>query len=86
MSRTRRKSSLDTQKNWGEYAPTQQELHRSHMDKKPGNKPTKGFKRAQRKKDSRKPEHVLKRAIAQNKDLDNIVLPDAKKHDQWDYT
>lgn len=54
-------------------------------DCKKGYKPGKAFKSAQRQKDSNKPKQALRAAIVQGKDLDGIVLPDAKKHDVWDY-
>ncbi len=93
MSRTRRKDARDhiapvTFVMNGEAvstAPSDKEKRKAHADCKKSYKPGSSFKRAQRKKDASKPKHALKAAVAQGKDFDNLVLPDAKKRDVWDY-
>lgn len=93
MSRTRRKDAYDhippvTFAMWGEtvsIAPSEKEKRKAHVDKKKTYKPGSAFKKAQRSKDTKKPKHALKAAVAQGKDFDDLVLPDAKKHDVWDY-
>lgn len=54
-------------------------------DKKKWYKPNKKFKKAQRKRDASKPKQKLKEAFVHGDDWDGIILPDAKKHDVWDY-
>lgn len=54
-------------------------------DKKKWYKPNKTYKNCQRKRDSVKPKQKLKEAIKHGEDWDNVILPDAKKHDAWDY-
>jgi len=40
----------------------------------------------QRQKEKSKGKNTIRDAVANNKDFDNIIIPDAKKHDQWDWT
>lgn len=92
MSRTRRGDSIDVTPPcpdfvlFGEVVSckrTKDEIARAHRDGKHG--PGSIFKKCQRKRDSVKPKHVLVRALAQGRDLDDLVLPDPKKHDRWDF-
>ncbi len=58
---------------------------RKTIDKKRGNKPTKTFKKCQKIKDDAKPKQRLKEAIAHGDDFDEVVLPETKRHHEWDW-
>ena len=96
MSRTKRKDRIDYESKAPrkmtlhggqtiDLAPKPEEIKKAHKDKKKWYKPNKTFKKLQKKRDEAKPNQKLKEAIAQNKDFDEVVLPDAKKHNQWDW-
>ncbi len=95
MSRTKRKDPIDHQSTKPrcitigreviDLAPTAKEKRRAHQDRKKWHKPNKTFKKRRGQRDKAKPKNTLRRALAQGKDLDNIVLPDAKRHHEWDW-
>jgi len=94
MSRTKRKDQIDVQGKHPDFVffgntipakPNEKDKRKAHMDKKKWYKPGKTFKECQRKKDSTKPKQKFKDALAKGKDWDEVVLPDAKKHDVWDW-
>lgn len=94
MSRTKRKDRIDVEKpvsfiSFGgsvvDTTPTKKEKRKAHSDKKKYYKPTKDFKKAEARKDDAKPKQRLKEAIAHGDDFDDVVLPDPKKHFEWDW-
>lgn len=82
MSRTKR--TEDPYYNESKTLPKKKKW-KATRDKKRWNKPTKTFKTMQRQKEKSKGKNTIRDAVANNKDFDNIIIPDAKKHDQWDW-
>jgi len=74
MSKTKRSVNDYEDKEW-----------KKTRDKKRWHKPNKAFKQAQRQSERALTNGTLRNAVANNKDFDGIIIPDPKKHDEWDW-
>lgn len=80
MSNTKRAKD-----DWANWKNDPKKKWKETRDKKRGCKPTKSFKQLQKVRDDAKPKQRLKEAIAHGDDFDEIILPEAKRHHQWDW-
>lgn len=64
---------------------SKKEKAKAQRDKKKHYKPNKNWKKAEGRKDKAKPKQKLKEAFVHGDDFDGVILPDAKKHHEWDY-
>jgi predicted transcriptional regulator len=82
MSRTKR--TEDPYYNESKTLPKKKKW-KATRDKKHWGKPNKAFKQMRRQGEKAKIKNAIRDAVANDKDFDNVVIPDAKKHDVWDW-
>ena len=74
MSKTKRKANRYEDKEW-----------KKTRDKKRWHKPSHAFKQMQRQAERAMTKGVLRNTVANNKDFDDMVIPDPKHHDEWEW-
>ena len=64
---------------------SKKEKWKATRDRKPWYKPSKDFKETNRHRERAETNGAIRNAVANNKDFDEIIIPDAKRHDEWDW-